>query len=98
MTYTLNQPQPTDPDALQETSPHYPAPARGKSPHDQKQSAHRHPLKSQASSAALAAPHPEGTTYRILYQVFARSETIIIRLAATHENIYRRLGAMKHKP
>ena len=37
----------------------------------------------------------EGTAYRLIYQVFARSETIVIRLAATRENIYRRLDAMK---
>jgi mRNA-degrading endonuclease RelE of RelBE toxin-antitoxin system len=37
----------------------------------------------------------EGTAYRIIYQVFERSETIVIRLAATRENIYRRLDAMK---
>lgn len=40
----------------------------------------------------------EGTVYRIIYQVFARSETIVVRLAATRENIYRRLDAMKLNP
>jgi mRNA-degrading endonuclease RelE of RelBE toxin-antitoxin system len=40
----------------------------------------------------------EGTAYCIIYQVFERSETIVIRLAATRENIYRRLDAMKLKP
>ena len=33
-----------------------------------------------------------------LYQVFERSETIVIRLAATRETIYRRLDAMKRNP
>ena len=36
--------------------------------------------------------------FKPLYQVFARRETIVIRLAATRENIYRRLDAMKRKP
>lgn len=40
----------------------------------------------------------EGTAYRIIYQVFERNETIVIRLAATRENIYRRLDEMKVKP
>jgi len=40
----------------------------------------------------------EGTAYRIIYQVFERSEMIVIRLAAARENIYRRLDAMKLNP
>lgn len=40
----------------------------------------------------------EGTAYRIIYQVFERSEMIVIRLAATRENIYRRLDTMKLNP
>lgn len=39
----------------------------------------------------------EGTAYRIIYQVFEKSETIVIRLAAPRENIYRKLDAMKLK-
>lgn len=39
----------------------------------------------------------EGAAYRIIYQVFERSEMIVIRLAATRENICRRLDAMKLK-
>ena len=39
-----------------------------------------------------------GTAYRILYQVFPKSETIVVRLAATRENIYRKLDEMKVKP
>jgi mRNA-degrading endonuclease RelE of RelBE toxin-antitoxin system len=39
-----------------------------------------------------------GTAYRIIYQVFQQSETIVIRLAATRENIYRKLDEMKVKP
>jgi mRNA-degrading endonuclease RelE of RelBE toxin-antitoxin system len=40
----------------------------------------------------------DGTAYRLIYQVFQQSETIVIRLAATRENIYRRLDEMKLKP
>lgn len=40
----------------------------------------------------------EGTAYRIIYQVFERSEMIVIRLGATRENIYRRLDTMKLNP
>src|SRR5689334_795717 len=40
----------------------------------------------------------EGTAYRIIYQVFEKSETIVIRLAATRENVYRRLDEMRMKP
>jgi mRNA-degrading endonuclease RelE of RelBE toxin-antitoxin system len=40
----------------------------------------------------------EGTAYCVIYQVFERSETIVIRLAATRENIYCRLDAMKLNP
>lgn len=39
-----------------------------------------------------------GTAYRILYQVFQRSETIVVRLAATRKNIYRKLDEMKLNP
>jgi mRNA-degrading endonuclease RelE of RelBE toxin-antitoxin system len=39
-----------------------------------------------------------GTAYRIIYQIFQQSETIVIRLAATRENIYRKLDEMKFKP
>ena len=39
-----------------------------------------------------------GTAYRIIYQVFQKSEMIVVRLAAPRENIYRRLDEMKLKP
>jgi len=39
----------------------------------------------------------EGTAYRIIYQIFEQSETIVIRLAAPRENIYRKLDTMKVK-
>jgi mRNA-degrading endonuclease RelE of RelBE toxin-antitoxin system len=39
-----------------------------------------------------------GTAYRIIYQIFPKSETIVVRLAATRENIYRKLDEMKVKP
>lgn len=39
-----------------------------------------------------------GTAYRIIYQVFHQSETVVIRLAASRENIYRKLDEMKLKP
>jgi mRNA-degrading endonuclease RelE of RelBE toxin-antitoxin system len=39
-----------------------------------------------------------GTAYRIIYQIFHQSQTIVVRLAATRENIYRKLDAMKLKP
>ena len=40
----------------------------------------------------------KGTAYRIIYQVFERSEMIVIRLGARRENIYRRLDTMKLNP
>lgn len=40
----------------------------------------------------------EGTAYRIIYQIFQTSETIVIRLAGTRENIYKKLDEMKVKP
>ena len=39
----------------------------------------------------------EGTAYRIIYQVFQQSETIVVRLAGTRENIYKKLDEMKFK-
>src|SRR5437763_16753793 len=39
----------------------------------------------------------EGTAYRIIYQVFQTSETVVVRLAVTRENIYKKLDAMKGK-
>ena len=36
-------------------------------------------------------------TYRIIYQVFQKSETIVVRLAGTRENIYKKLDEMKFK-
>lgn len=40
----------------------------------------------------------EGTTYRIIYQVFDRSEMIVIRLAVSRTKLYRYLAAMKVTP
>ena len=37
----------------------------------------------------------QGTAYRIIYQVFQKSEQIVVRLAASRENIYRKLDEMK---
>ena len=39
----------------------------------------------------------EGTAYRIIYQIFQKGETIVIRLVGTRENIYKKLDAMKGK-
>jgi mRNA-degrading endonuclease RelE of RelBE toxin-antitoxin system len=39
----------------------------------------------------------EGTAYRIIYQIFHKSETIVIRLAVPRENIYRKLDKMKRQ-
>lgn len=36
----------------------------------------------------------QGVAYRIIYQAVAETETIIIRLAGTRENIYRKLEEM----
>jgi mRNA-degrading endonuclease RelE of RelBE toxin-antitoxin system len=40
----------------------------------------------------------DGTAYRLLYQVFERSETLVIRLAVSRTTLYRHLDAMKIKP
>jgi mRNA-degrading endonuclease RelE of RelBE toxin-antitoxin system len=40
----------------------------------------------------------KGTAYRIIHQVFPKSEAIVVRLAAPRENIYRKLDEMKVKP
>jgi mRNA-degrading endonuclease RelE of RelBE toxin-antitoxin system len=40
----------------------------------------------------------KGTAYRIIYQVFPKTSTIIVRLAASRENLYRRLKEMRIKP
>ena len=37
----------------------------------------------------------EGTAYRMIDQLFHKSETLVIRLAAPRENIYRQLDEMK---
>ena len=39
----------------------------------------------------------EGTAYRLIYQVFQTSETIVVRLAGTRENIYKQLDELKFK-
>lgn len=40
----------------------------------------------------------EGTAYSIIYQVFDRSEMIVIRLAVSRTKLYRYLTAMKVTP
>jgi mRNA-degrading endonuclease RelE of RelBE toxin-antitoxin system len=40
----------------------------------------------------------KGTAYRIIYQVFERSETIVIRLAVSCTTLCRHLDPMKLKP
>lgn len=40
----------------------------------------------------------ECTAYRFIYQVFERSETIVVRLAAPRKKIYRHLDELKGKP
>ena len=39
----------------------------------------------------------EGTAYRIIYQIFPTSEMVVVRLAGTRENIYKKLDEMKLK-
>jgi mRNA-degrading endonuclease RelE of RelBE toxin-antitoxin system len=39
----------------------------------------------------------KGSAYRIIYQVVSQTTTILVRLATTRENIYRKLGEMKVK-
>ena len=36
----------------------------------------------------------KGSAYRVAYQIFANTSTIVIRLASTRENFYRRLEVM----
>ena len=40
----------------------------------------------------------KGTAYRIIYQVFPKTSTIIVRLTTSRENLYRRLKEMRIKP
>lgn len=40
----------------------------------------------------------KGGAYRVIYQVLSQSSKVIVRLATTRENIYRRLDQMKIKP
>jgi mRNA-degrading endonuclease RelE of RelBE toxin-antitoxin system len=40
----------------------------------------------------------KGVAYRLIYEVSTVKQQILIRLVATRENIYRRLGEMKIKP
>ncbi len=40
----------------------------------------------------------KGSAYRVIYQVFSQTSTVMVRLATTRENIYRRLDQMKIKP
>jgi mRNA-degrading endonuclease RelE of RelBE toxin-antitoxin system len=36
----------------------------------------------------------KGSAYRVIYQVFTKTSTVVIRLAGTRENIYRRLDRL----
>lgn len=40
----------------------------------------------------------KGTAYRVLYQVFERSETIVVRLPAPRKKLYQHLDELKGKP
>lgn len=42
--------------------------------------------------------HKEGTAYRLIYQIFQKGETVVVRLAAPRGKIYRQLDEMKGKP
>ena len=63
---------------------------------------HCHSRKSLGKEVAMC-PNRGGVdvikqyTYRIIYQVFQTSETIVVRLAGTRENIYKKLDEMKLK-
>lgn len=37
----------------------------------------------------------KGAAYRVIYQIFTKTRTIVIRLADNRENIYRRLEEMR---
>jgi mRNA-degrading endonuclease RelE of RelBE toxin-antitoxin system len=61
------------------------------------------PLKAQTLKGEYRFLHSlhfsfRGTAYRLIYQVLPRTSTVIVRLAASRENIYRRLKQMKIKP
>lgn len=58
------------------------------------------PLRLKSKYRSLRSLHLsiEGTTYRIIYQIFQKSEMIVVRLAASREKINRRLDEMKLKP
>lgn len=40
----------------------------------------------------------QGTAYRLIYQVLPKTTTVVVRLAASRENIYRKLDEMEPKP
>ena len=40
----------------------------------------------------------KGVSYRIIYEVSQKRRQILIRLASSRENLYRRLGKMRVKP
>jgi mRNA-degrading endonuclease RelE of RelBE toxin-antitoxin system len=56
------------------------------------------PLKGKYRALRSLHLSIEGTAYRIIYQVFQTGETVVVRLAAPRENIYRKLDEMKVKP
>lgn len=49
------------------------------------------PLKGKHKSLRSLPFSFKGSAYRIIYQFFQKSSTIMVRLAGTRENIYRRL-------
>jgi mRNA-degrading endonuclease RelE of RelBE toxin-antitoxin system len=40
----------------------------------------------------------KGVAYRLIYQVLPKTTTVVVRLAASRENIYRKLDEMGLKP
>jgi hypothetical protein len=50
-----------------------------------------------SAQSKRSGPRPDGPN-RIIYQVFPKTSTIIVRLAASRENLYRRLKEMRIKP
>jgi mRNA-degrading endonuclease RelE of RelBE toxin-antitoxin system len=55
------------------------------------------PLKGKCRLLRSLPLSSHSTAYRIIYQVFQQSETVVIRLAATRETIYRKLDEMRIK-
>jgi mRNA-degrading endonuclease RelE of RelBE toxin-antitoxin system len=96
MTYTLQidnaaykifkkLPKPTQKKAISEAQALIKNPDSGKS------------LKGEFSYLRSLRFNFKGTSYRIIYQTLPKTSTIVVRLADTRENIYRRLKKMKTK-